>query len=87
MVFLEAGGGVNAPAGGPPIEGHRAPEPTRRTNVSAAVEGLTRSPRRTLTRLKHSTQSRPPEAAAHQFAGTLLYPSLQAAVQFRNFRV
>ena len=71
VVFLEAAA-VNAPAAAaaPAIEVRRAPEPAPRTNVNAAAGALERPPRRTLTRLKRPTQSDPPEAAAHPFAGT-----------------
>ena len=73
VIFLETAA-VNAPAAAvaPAIEVRRAPEPAPRTNVNAAAGALERPPRRTLTRLKRPTQSDPPEAAAHPFAGTTL---------------
>jgi beta-lactamase regulating signal transducer with metallopeptidase domain len=70
VIFLEAVA-VNAPAAAvaPAIDVRLAPEPTLRTNVNAAAEGLKRPPRRTLTRVQRPTRSDPPEAVAHPVAG------------------
>jgi beta-lactamase regulating signal transducer with metallopeptidase domain len=71
VVFLGAAAvTVDAWATAPVIELRREPVPAPRTNVNAAGGALERPPRRTLPRLKRSTQSPPPEAAAQPIAGT-----------------
>jgi hypothetical protein len=70
VVFLGAAAvTVDAWATAPVIELRRERVPAPRANVNAAG-GALELPRRTRTRLKRSTPSRPPEAAAHPIAGT-----------------
>lgn len=85
VIFLEAAA-VNAPAAAvaPAIEVRRAPEPAPRTNVNAAAGVRQRPSRRTLTRVKRPTQSDPPEAAVHPFAGTTLDALPAAALDSRT---